>query len=346
MAGSGTLSSSGRPAVSGPVTLSGAGQITGSGTPTASGAAALSGTGTLTFSAAGSGSGSVALSGAGTLALAGVPSASSSVNLAGTGTLSPSGTPATSGSGALSGAGTLSLSGTVGGTGGTLQLSGAGSLAAAPSALQVAGAIGLSGLGALALTGQPAGALTGALQLSGAGSLALAATSFSTSGTVQLGGIGYFAKAPGVQVGFTPSNEMVAVAWLKAAVPYLGNRVATELPSDNSSWSASGFTTVATTGGTPNTEVPVNEPVMSIDSWGVTPTSGRPPWNLAAQPAEAIKAAAVDHGMIPRILTMPAGFNLVRVFSVIPRTEPRRINSDAASYAHYSQDLEFRWVKS
>lgn len=343
--GSGTLAPVGRPTVSGAAGLSGSGSLTASGTPSAAGALGTSGTGTLTFSAAGSGAGSVALSGTGTLSLQGSPGASGTVLVTGSGTLSPSGSPTTSGSRALTGAGTLSLSGSVGGTGGALTLSGSGQLGGAPSGLSIAGAIGLSGIGALSLFGQPAGALTGALALSGDGVL-VGTGRPTTSGGLQLGGIGYFAKAPGVQVGFTPSNEMVAVAWLKAAVPYLGNRVATELPSDNSSWSASGFTTVATTGGTPNTEVPVNEPVMSIDSWGVTPQSGRPPWNLAAQPAEAIKAAAVEHGMIPRILTFPAGFNLVRVFSVIPRSEPRRINSDAASYAHYTQDLEFRWVKS
>jgi fibronectin-binding autotransporter adhesin len=344
--GTGTLGRTGVPTATGTLSTAGSGTLTPSGTPVTSGTLALSGTGTLALSGTGSsdGGGSINLAGAGTLTGTGTPSVSGTLALGGAGSLGSVGVPATSGTRALSGAGTLSLSGAPGGFAGSVSLSGSGALSGAGT-LAVAGALGLSGIGALSLFGQPAGALTGALALSGEGALASTAR-VGTSGGLQLGGIGYFAKAPGVQVGFTPSNEMVAVAWLKSAVPYLGNRVATELPSDNSSWSASGFTTVATTGGTPNTEVPVNEPVMSIDSWGVTPSSGRPPWNLAAQPAEAIKAAAVDHGMIPRILTMPTGFNLVRVFCVIPLSEPRRINGDAAAYAHYQQDLEIRWVKT
>lgn len=346
ISGTGTLGRTGVPTATGTLSTAGSGTLTPSGTPVTSGTRALSGTGTLALSGTGSsdGGGSINLSGAGTLTSTGTPSVSGTLALGGAGSLGSVGVPATSGARALSGAGTLSLSGAPGGFAGSVSLSGSGALSGAGT-LAVAGALGLSGIGALSLFGQPAGALTGALALSGEGTLASTAR-VGTSGGLQLGGIGYFAKAPGVQVGFTPSNEMVAVAWLKSAVPYLGNRVATELPSDNSSWSASGFTTVATTGGTPNTEVPVNEPVMSIDSWGVTPSSGRPPWNLAAQPAEAIKAAAVDHGMIPRILTMPTGFNLVRVFCVIPLSEPRRINGDAAAYAHYQQDLEIRWVKT
>ena len=243
----------------------------------------------------------------------------------------------------LSGTGTLQAA-AAGTSFGSASYSGTGALSAA-SLLSVAGAAGLSGLGALTAFGVAQGPAVALVQLGGVGTLAATAL-VSLTGSAQLGGIGYLRDTGGSRVGFTPSNEMVTVAWLKQSVPYLGSRVATELPADNTSWSASGFTTVHTTGGTPNIEVPVNEPVMSVDSWGVALNSGRPPWNLAAQPAEAIKAAALAHGTIPKILVMPAGFNQVRVFSVVPRTEPRRINGDAAGYAHYQQDVELRWVSA
>jgi hypothetical protein len=104
-----------------------------------------------------------------------------------------------------------------------------------------------------------------------------------------------------------PSNEMVAVAWLKAAVPYLGSRVATELPTDNSTWAASGFTKVAAVGGSPDIYLPEAHPVISVDTYGVTTRSGRPPWNLAGQQAERIRRAILDHALVPQKLTMPTG---------------------------------------
>ena len=381
LSGTGTLAAAGSPRATGSAALTGAGTLTSSAGLSVAGTVGLSGTGTLTAAAAGAGFGSATLTGSGTLVATGVPSVPGVAALGGVGTLGSGGTPSPSGAAGLSGVGALTAAGSIAVSGaaglsgsgtlatvvvpniaaalglsgaGTLQaaaqgtsfgsaaLAGAGTLTAA-AALSVAGAAGLSGIGALSAFGQVAGPITASAALAGTGTLSAAAI-VSLTGSVQLGSIGYLRDTGGSRVGFTPSNEMVTVAWLKAAVPYLGNRVATELPADNSSWSASGFTTVATTGGTPNTEVPVNEPVMSIDSWGVSLNSGRPPWNLAAQPAEAIKAAAVAHGLIPKILTMPAGFNQVRVFSVTPRTEPRRIPGDGAGYAHYQQDLHLRWV--
>jgi hypothetical protein len=141
-----------------------------------------------------------------------------------------------------------------------------------------------------------------------------------------------------------PTAELVAVAWLKAAVPYLGSRVATELPQDNSTWSASGFTQVSVAGGSPNIYLPVSRPVVSVDTYGVAANGGRPPWNLAAQQAEQIKAAALAHGTVPRWVTLPGAYAPVRVLGVIPRTEPRRVPGDAASYARFQMDLEIWWA--
>jgi hypothetical protein len=148
-----------------------------------------------------------------------------------------------------------------------------------------------------------------------------------------------------VAAGLHPTNELVAVAWLKAAVPYLGARVATELPIDNTSWAASGFTTVSGAGGSPDIYLPLARPMVSIDCYGVAANSGRPPWNLANQQAEEIKRAALAHGTVPRWLTMPAAYKPARVLNVIPRSEPRRIPGDPASYARFQMDLEIWWAE-
>jgi hypothetical protein len=148
-----------------------------------------------------------------------------------------------------------------------------------------------------------------------------------------------------VAAGLHPTTELVAVAWLKAAVPYLGARVATELPTDNTSWSASGFTTVGPAGGSPDIYLPVSKPVVSLDCWGVSPNSGKPPWNLAAQQAEEIRRAALAHASAPQAVSLPAAYRSARVMNVIPRSEPRRIPGDAASYARFQMDLEIWWVE-
>lgn len=150
---------------------------------------------------------------------------------------------------------------------------------------------------------------------------------------------------PPVTGALHPNSEVVGVAWLKARVPYLGTRVATELPTDNSSWSASGFVTIAVTGGSPNIEVGVRRPVFSIDCWGASTNSGRPPWNLASQMAEQIHDAVLAHALVPTIVSPGGAYGNARVFQVIPRTEPRRIPGDVANYAHFSFDVEMWWVE-
>lgn len=162
------------------------------------------------------------------------------------------------------------------------------------------------------------------------------------------GGLLTLALTPAVPAGpglLRPTAELVAVAWLRSAVTYLGARVATELPQDNTSWSASGFTTVSVIGGTPDIYVPLSRPVVQVDTWGAAPNGGRPPWNLAAQQAEQIKRVAQTFGTVPRWVSLPGAYAPVRVLGVIPRSEPRRVPGDVSSYARYQMDLELWWAE-
>lgn len=137
--------------------------------------------------------------------------------------------------------------------------------------------------------------------------------------------------------------ELVAVAWLSTVV---GDRVATTLPKDNTSWAASGFCTITTVGGTPNLYVPLREPVVSVDCWAVNPDSQKPPWNKAAALAEAVQAACYDHPAIPQTLTLPAGYPAVQVRSAYTTGEHRRVPDDPSSYARYSiPGLVITWVE-
>jgi hypothetical protein len=137
--------------------------------------------------------------------------------------------------------------------------------------------------------------------------------------------------------------ELVATAWLKTIV---GDRVATTLPKDNSSWAASGFCTIDTVGGTPNLYVPLREPVTSVDCWAVNPDSQKPPWGKASVLAEAVQAACYDHPAIPQTVTLPAGYPAVQVRSAYLTGDPRRVPDDPSSYARYSiPGLVIAWVE-
>lgn len=142
-----------------------------------------------------------------------------------------------------------------------------------------------------------------------------------------------------------PNNELVAVALLKL-VPELGSRVATDLPADNSTWSASGFVQVAAVGGSPDMYLPVAAPVVSVDCWAVAPNSGKPPWGKASGLAEYIRAA-LKSGTIafPARVTLPADYSKADVTGAWMLSEPRRVRDDAADFAHFQFDLQLNWVE-
>lgn len=143
---------------------------------------------------------------------------------------------------------------------------------------------------------------------------------------------------------YHPTSELVAVAWLKG-VTGIGNNVSTELPADNASWAASGWTQVLGAGGSPDIYLPISQPVISVDTWAVGVQSSKPPWAKANQLAEIIKRATLDHASVPRLLVLPDAYANARCLNVIPLTEPRKIRSDPADYAHWSMDVQFNWVE-
>jgi hypothetical protein len=143
-----------------------------------------------------------------------------------------------------------------------------------------------------------------------------------------------------------PTSELVAVAWLKGVTGIPSTAVATDLPADNSTWSASGFVQVMSVGGSPNIYVPVAQPVIQVDLWAVNPNSSKPPWGKANQLAESIRMGTLDHANVGRLLTgFPAAYNNARCLTVYPISEPRRIRDDSADFAHYTMDLQFMWIE-
>lgn len=147
---------------------------------------------------------------------------------------------------------------------------------------------------------------------------------------------------------FLPHGELVAQAWLRGVWGVPANGVGTTLPKDNSTWEASGFVQIETVGGSPNVDVPVYRPVISIHCWANKANSSQPPWGKANQLAEQIRIAgygSVDSYAPPeRVVALAPNFQNARVMAAYALTEPRRINSDEARYAHYQFDMQFVYV--
>ncbi|HWB38440.1 MAG TPA: hypothetical protein VHA75_20680 [Rugosimonospora sp.] len=137
-----------------------------------------------------------------------------------------------------------------------------------------------------------------------------------------------------------PNTELVALAWLTATV---GLPDGLDLPEDNTTWAASGFIQVHTVGGTPGVHFPLRQPVVSVDCWAVDSDGEYPPWNRALQMAEQVVAACYDPAS-KRQVTLPAAYLPAHVQSAYPLTEPRRVPSDVAAYAHAQFDLALNWV--
>lgn len=142
--------------------------------------------------------------------------------------------------------------------------------------------------------------------------------------------------------------ELVTTAFLKTVV---GDRVATTLPKPAAdgtvSWADGGFVTHVVAGGSSNIYVPLRTPVMGVSCWAVNPDSQKPPWGQAANLAEAIVAACLDHDSIPKTrLTLPGAYPAVQVKSAWTVGDQRRVPDDASSYARYDiPGLVIAWAE-
>jgi len=147
-----------------------------------------------------------------------------------------------------------------------------------------------------------------------------------------------------------PTNDLVAISWIKTLDGIPSSKVATTLPlnpkdpNDNSSWEASGFITVMTVGGQPQRHLPVRQPVVQVTCWATNTASGKPPWGKANELAATIVEACYEQSNFGRVAT-PAAFEDVRVMSAYPLVEPYRVPGDGARFAIYRFDLAMHWVR-
>jgi hypothetical protein len=136
------------------------------------------------------------------------------------------------------------------------------------------------------------------------------------------------------------SPEAVSLAWVAslAGIPAAGDR----LPTDNSTWAASGYVVGVPAGGASNIYYPLHEPVATFQCWASNLNSGMPPWGKARNLVEVIRAETYRH--VPRFLTLTPGSENARVLQTHFVGEPRKVYGDLGDYAAYSCDVQFHWV--
>ena len=138
-----------------------------------------------------------------------------------------------------------------------------------------------------------------------------------------------------------PSSELVAQAWI-ASLPGFSGKVATTLPAVDT-WRTTGFTTVQPAGGSPSVDVPTRWSLIQVDTYWATTESGKPPWGKASDLAEQIIRACWDDNQQINV-TVRAGYNIARLYSVWAVSDPIKLWDDAASWARWRFDLRMTWA--
>jgi hypothetical protein len=145
------------------------------------------------------------------------------------------------------------------------------------------------------------------------------------------------------------TSDLVTVAWVSSIPGLTADGVGTQLPPDDTTWSAHGYIVIpATVGGSPHSTMPLRRPVCQVECWATTPGSNIPPWGKAADLAEQIRYATYDRHFFGRGLTVSLNgvpYPSARVNSVKILTEPHRAYGDQADYAGVSFDIAFQWTQ-
>lgn len=143
------------------------------------------------------------------------------------------------------------------------------------------------------------------------------------------------------------TTELVAQAWI-ASIPGWQAQVGEQLPADNTTWAETGFVAVAVAGGSPDVDIAIKKPVVQVDCWACSPGSNKPPWGMANNLAEQIRAACYDHTTFGRELRPQLNgvvYPTAKATTVYPLTEPHRMYGDVGDNAGYSFDLMLNWVQ-
>lgn len=143
---------------------------------------------------------------------------------------------------------------------------------------------------------------------------------------------------------FTPTSELVAVAWLLGVAGVPAGKVATVLPAATADY-ADGFLVATIVGGVRDVRLPARRPVVQVDCWVATEGSSKPRWGRAFDLAESVSSAQyLAPGWTERIVSLRAEYNDARVMQAYLLSEPRRVPNDPGRHAHVTFDMQIHWT--
>lgn len=144
---------------------------------------------------------------------------------------------------------------------------------------------------------------------------------------------------------YAPTTDLVSLAWLRLAVPYV--RVDDQLPAPDQALRTVGFIRAVTVGGSMDRDVPFRRPVVTAECWVAPPKDGSliVQWNAAGRLAQWVIDATDDRELMGVLvdLTGFGAYSPARVHTVIADPEPRRVE-DPGKYARYDVDLQINWT--
>lgn len=140
-----------------------------------------------------------------------------------------------------------------------------------------------------------------------------------------------------------PSSALVGVAWLRTLPLAAG--IGTGRPAKVEEWAATGFVVVSTVGSAGTPDLPQQRrPVLSLDSWGATLSSGRPPKNQTAGTLELIRRQVESFGLAVTV-NPGAGYSQALITDAwLVAQEAREAPDPDPSFAHYVQEVALAWV--
>lgn len=143
------------------------------------------------------------------------------------------------------------------------------------------------------------------------------------------------------------NSSIVIPEWINTIDELRSDICATQLPSDNSTWGASGFVVVSFRGPA-DFDLPVGRPLVEIEVYAGLKGASRPLWGTANNIYQAIVAAHRDTDAIQRELTLSVrgkSYGKARVMSCYPveeeRKSPTLMNGD---YACIYAAWRFHWT--
>lgn len=134
----------------------------------------------------------------------------------------------------------------------------------------------------------------------------------------------------------------VGVEWARTTpgIPAVGE----ELPTDNTTWAASGFVTAAGAGGSSNINYRFGHHVITFQTWACTPDSPYPPHWKAENLCEVFRQETLRH--VGRFLTLPNCSENAKVLQSQVVLEPRKTFGDFGNYASFTMGVQLHWIAS